>query len=175
MPRRWATFLDSSAMTEWHHRWDRMWVCLNTSPWDALLIVFLLLRLNLRQRKHPTPWEPEEQHVFLCNSKWWWGAEITHVSPGFPTFLLKFGTSDKEAGLIFFQALKCWAKFFFMKLRFSLMTAQFPKSGCQHVTTSTWGPNWFCIELFSPKPPKQVNEAESTCKWEKPGERRGKL
>lgn len=105
MPRRWATFLDSSAMTEWRHRWDRMWVCLNTSPWDALLIVFLLLRLNLRQRKHPTPWEPEEQHIFLCNSKWWWGAEITHVSPGFPTFLLKFGTSDKEAGLIFFFRL----------------------------------------------------------------------
>lgn len=44
MPRRWDTFLDFSAMTEWRHPWYRMWVCLNRSPWDALFIVFSPLR-----------------------------------------------------------------------------------------------------------------------------------
>lgn len=107
-------------------------------------------RLNLRQRnrEHPRAQEPgEEQHIFLCNRKGWWGAELTHVSPGFPTFLLKFGTLDWRGRFHFFQALKCWAEFFFTRLRINLMT---PESGCQHVPTSTRERNQFCVGLFSP-------------------------
>lgn len=82
-------------------------------------------RLNLRQRKceRLIPWEPgEEQHIFLCTSKWWWGAEITYVSPGFPTS--EIWNIRLRGRFNFFRALKCWAKFFFMKLRINLMTAQ---------------------------------------------------
>lgn len=104
-------------------------VCLNRSPWDDLFIVFSPLekRLNLRQRKceRLRPWEPgEEQHIFLCTSKWWWGAEITYVSPGFPTS--EIWNFRLRGRFNFFRALKCWAKFFFMKLRINLMTAQVP-------------------------------------------------
>lgn len=128
MPRRWDTFLDSSAMTERRHPWYGCGVSQQKSMrWFVYCFLTSEKRLNLRQRKceRLRPWEPgEEQHIFLCTSKWWWGAEVTYASPGFPTseiwnFRLR-GRSN------FFWALKCWAKFFFMKLRINLMTAQVP-------------------------------------------------
>lgn len=72
----------------------------------------------------------------------------------------------------FFQALKCWAKSFFMKLRINLVTAQFPESSCQHVTTSARGPNWFCTELFSPNPQELVRP--SPCVNERSQEKEGR-
>lgn len=106
--------------------------------------------------------EQSSTSFFLCTSKWWWTAEITYVSPGFPTS--EIWNIRLRGRFNFFQALKCWAKFFFTKLRINLMTAQFPRSGCQHVTLSIQETNRFCIGLFSPKPQKLVNEAEFTCK-----------